>query len=65
VFTSADWQPAKTGNFNGDVGLPGKPKHDILWRNSKAGQYAVWIMNGLTSSSSATVLNGAAWWAMP
>jgi uncharacterized protein YkwD len=65
VFTSTDWQPAKTGNFNGDVGSPGKPKHDVLWRNSRAGQYAVWIMNGLTSSSSATVLNGAAWWATP
>jgi uncharacterized protein YkwD len=65
VFTSTDWQPAKTGNFNGDASSTGKPKQDLLWRNSRAGQYAIWLMNGLSTSDAAIVLTGATWWATP
>jgi uncharacterized protein YkwD len=65
VFTSDDWQPAKTGNFDGNLGSTEKPKHDVLWRNSRAGQYAVWLMNGLAPTQTAAILDGAAWWAMP
>ena len=65
VLTNVDWQPAGVGNFNGDTGAPGKPKHDLLWRNSKGGQNAVWLMNGSAMSAGAVVLTGASWWAGP
>jgi hypothetical protein len=65
LLTSTDWQPARVGNFNGDVGASGKPKQDLLWRNTRGGQHAVWLMNGATMSSGAVVLTGASWWAGP
>jgi hypothetical protein len=65
VLTNVDWQPAAVGNFNGDAGASGKPKHDLLWRNSKGGQHAVWLMNGAAMTSGAVVLTGAQWWAGP
>jgi hypothetical protein len=60
-----EWQVAKVGNFNGDVGSGGKPKHDLLWRNSTTGQHAIWLMNGFTFTAGAIVLNGTQWWAAP
>jgi len=65
VLTNVDWQPAAVGNFNGDTGASGKAKHDLLWRNTRGGQHAVWLMNGATMSAGAVVLTGAAWWAGP
>ncbi len=65
LLTSADWQPARVGNFNGDLGATGKPKHDLLWRNTKGAQHAVWLMNGTAMTAGAVVLTGAAWWAGP
>lgn len=65
LLTSVDWQPARVGNFNGDLGATGKPKHDLLWRNTKGAQHAVWLMNGTAMTAGAVVLTGAAWWAGP
>lgn len=65
LLTSVDWQPARVGNFNGDLGATGKPKHDLLWRNTKGAQHAVWLMNGTAMTAGAVVLTGASWWAGP
>ncbi len=65
LLGSADWQPALVGNFNGDTGTGGRPRQDLLWRNSRTGEHAMWLMNGTSISGGATVLNGAAWWAAP
>jgi hypothetical protein len=63
LLTHVDWQPARIGNFDGNVG--GGSRHDILWRNSRTGQHAIWLMNGLSLAAGANVLNGAAWWSGP
>jgi hypothetical protein len=65
LIGSTDWQPARIGNFNGDVGSAGKPKDDVLWRNSRTGEHVIWLMNGAAILAGATVLNGVAWWAGP
>ena len=42
-------------DFNGDR------KSDLIWYNALTGQTAAWLMNGLTQSSSATVLTDPNW----
>lgn len=42
-------------DFNGDG------KQDVLWYNSSSGDYAIWLMNGTTISSSATYTAAANW----
>ncbi|NJL09937.1 MAG: hypothetical protein HC908_06420, partial [Calothrix sp. SM1_7_51] len=37
-----DWKMITAADFNGDG------KDDILWRNSRTGENAVWFMDGLT-----------------
>jgi VCBS repeat protein len=65
LLSSIDWQPAKVANFNGDTSASGKPKQDLLWRNSRTGDHVIWIMSGAAAASGAAVLNGTTWWAAP
>jgi len=65
VLNLIDWQVAKVGNFNGDLGPAGKPKQDLLWRNSRIGQHAIWLMDGYALAGGGIVLYGAPWWAAP
>ena len=65
LLTSLDWQPARIGNFDGNLSASSQPLQDILWRNSRAGQHAIWLMNGVSLQSGASVLSGGAWWAAP
>ena len=44
-----NWQVGCFGDFNGDGSL------DILWRNQSTGQNSIWLMNGLTRTSSGSV----------
>jgi hypothetical protein len=44
-----NWSIAGVGDFDGD----GKP--DILWRNGTTGENAIWLMNGVTFSSSVSI----------
>ena len=56
VFTSTTgWQVQGIGDFDGDG------KSDILWRDARTGQTAVWFMSGssVTSSSNTNVSSGA------
>ncbi len=45
-----------TGDFNGDG------KADILWQNSSTGAMQVWMMNGTSLDSTATLANPGAHW---
>ncbi len=45
-----------TGDFNGDG------KADILWQNSSTGAMQVWMMNGTSLTSTATLANPGANW---
>ncbi|MCC6234559.1 MAG: VCBS repeat-containing protein, partial [Verrucomicrobiales bacterium] len=47
------WVPIATGDFNADS------KIDIIWRNSATGRVIVWIMDGATRTSTATLWNPA------
>lgn len=44
-----NWVPAQIVDLDGD----GKP--DIVWRNNTTGENMVWLMNGVTHTSTATV----------
>jgi subtilisin family serine protease len=46
---------AGVGDFNGDG------KSDILWRNTSTGQVTMWLMNGTSMSTSATLATDPAW----
>jgi hypothetical protein len=48
-MTAPAWIVAGTDDFSGDG------KADILWRNTATGQNTVWLMNGATASSSASI----------
>jgi hypothetical protein len=50
------WAVQGTGDFNGD-GMG-----DILWRDTSTGSVAIWLMNGSTVSSSATISTVASNW---
>ncbi len=65
LLSSVDWQPAKVANFNGDTSAGGKPRQDLLWRNSRTGEHVIWLMSGTAIAGGATVLTGAPWWAAP
>ncbi|MCC6232096.1 MAG: VCBS repeat-containing protein, partial [Verrucomicrobiales bacterium] len=43
------WVPVATGDFNADS------KTDIVWRNSSTGRGIIWMMNGVTRTSTTTV----------
>ena len=64
LLAQADWQPARIGNFDGDTGVA-RGRDDILWRNSRTGAHAIWLMSGTSLVSGAGVLNGTAWWPGP
>ena len=49
MVTSGTTSPSNPCDFNGDG------KTDILWRNKSTGQNVVWLMNGVTWSSSAAL----------
>jgi hypothetical protein len=51
--TSADWQPARIGNFSGNPN-GSFPVHDILRRNARGGAHAIWSMNGTSMTSGRT-----------
>ncbi len=42
---TTNWTIAGTGDFDGDG------KSDILWRNSRPGEVAIWLMNGTSIAS--------------
>ena len=65
LLAQPDWQVHKVGSFDGDVGLAGKPKSDLLWRNTATGQHAIWLMDGYRFAGGAIVLEGTHWWATP
>ena len=46
------WHTAGIGDFNGDG------KSDILWRNISTGMVTMWLMNGSSITSWATILGG-------
>jgi Cadherin-like/Beta-propeller repeat/Bacterial Ig domain/FG-GAP-like repeat len=39
---NAEWKIVGSGDFDGDL------KADIIWRNSRTGENAIWLMNGLS-----------------
>jgi Cadherin-like/Bacterial Ig domain/Beta-propeller repeat/FG-GAP-like repeat len=43
IVPDVDWQMVKAGDFNSDG------KADILWRNFRTGDNAIWLMNGIKS----------------
>jgi hypothetical protein len=46
---------AGVGDFNGDGDA------DILWRNAATGEVDMWLMNGVTVASTATLLTDPNW----
>ena len=52
VVSDTNWKIVGTGDFNGD----GKP--DILWQHQATGALSVWLMNGTSLASLATVTPG-------
>ncbi|HVE50486.1 MAG TPA: FG-GAP-like repeat-containing protein [Casimicrobiaceae bacterium] len=65
LLVHPQWQPARIGNFDGNLSATNRPVSDILWRNSRSGQHAIWTMNGTSATATSIVLDGAAWWASP
>ena len=55
VIDAETLDPALAGDFDGNG------RSDLIWRNETTGQTAIWLMNGTTFSSGATVMNNAAW----
>ena len=43
------WTVNATGDYNGDG------KADILWTNATTGEHAMWLMNGLSAGSGASL----------
>jgi len=64
LLADPDWQPARIGNFNGDAGAV-RGRDDILWRNSRTGAHAIWLMSGTSLVSGAGLLTATAWWPGP
>lgn len=65
LLAQPDWHVQKVGNLDGNAGLAGKPKSDLLWRNTATGHHAIWLMDGYRYAGGATVLEGMHWWATP
>lgn len=70
---SADWQVVGLGNFDGSAnrGSANKGNKDLLWRNRRSGELAVWLMNetgrdlaagtGFVTRSGQTYSKGTDW----
>jgi hypothetical protein len=56
-FYVPGWSIAQTGDYDGDG------KSDLLWRDT-SGNIAMWFMNGVTVSSSASVGTLSTTWAI-
>jgi hypothetical protein len=55
VIDAETLDPALAGDFDGNG------RSDLIWRNESTGQTSIWLMNGITFSSGAVVMNNLAW----
>jgi hypothetical protein len=55
LVTGGAWTVSRVGDFDGDG------RADIVWRNGSTGQSVIWLMNGLTTVTTATATSDASW----
>jgi hypothetical protein len=59
VLTDVNWAVTHVADTNGDG------KSDLLWRNAATGATTLWLMNGNSFSSFATLITDPTWLLSP